>query len=622
MGNLYSKPSEDDIIKTNRVLNNILQFMVKESDLLDMYDLASEKSCQQYTILTEKSLEKYFKKIQLHPYTENGKFYFQRLDVLAKLPGKYKKEQTTACYDLSRFYVRILHIFASISITILDGEFPKSDQVLKDRSKERATRRQVNDRTFTTAPFVKGSQKLSGFWGTPSTAIPNVNVVNIRENENDDEPEPEPESENDPRPLTGGALPPSTRDPKLFYQIKNQNYEILNTYLSIFSSTHFKFDGTNIKVPIKSLFTPALTPTSYPEEVSPISYITVEYSGTYDKSITPFVFIAKLQIEKKNDTTHTMILQIERPRDKLATQSVNFISIGGSEPRYKRLTISSYIQSIIDSLSGKSKLSIKNLNRRTRRTISNIGKNTTIPDYFKVVPILKGLTSKPPIVAYCPSRAAQLISPDAYHYSQAEQATTYICDPSFKLLNKSDLPGSLPSPRGTILNSRGISSLDKLFYNKFNDTKTIAGISQRVQGEYNTFKVDMQALYEGRKEISTSKISIGNIKNIPNADICKKNGALITRDPDVISNLRAKANVLINLQNAHYKDAMKILNKLFIISDTRPILLNPLIEEGGIEAVEEVAKEARELLIRYYTDCELEYRRGVDYINEKKAAFT
>ena len=188
MGNLYSRPSEDDIIKTNRVLNNILQFMVKESDLLDMYDLASEKSCQQYTILTEKSLEKYFKKIQLHPYTEDGKFYFQRLDVLAKLPGKYKKEQTTACYDLSRFYVRILHIFASISITILDGEFPKSDQVLKDRSKERATRRQVNDRTFTTAPFVKGSQKLSGFWGTPSTTIPNNNLINTRENENDDEP--------------------------------------------------------------------------------------------------------------------------------------------------------------------------------------------------------------------------------------------------------------------------------------------------------------------------------------------------------------------------------------------------------------------------------------------------
>jgi hypothetical protein len=238
-----------------------------------------------------------------------------------------------------------------------------------------------------------------------------------------------------------------------------------------------------------------------------------------------------------------------------------------------------------------------------------------------VVPILKGLTSKPPIVAYCPSRASQLISPTAYHDSQASQATTYICDPSFKLLNKSDLPGSLPSPRGTILNSRGISSLDKLFYNKFNDTKTIAGISQRVQGEYNTFKVDMQALYEGRKEISTSKISIGNIKNIPNAEICKKNGALITKDPDVISNLRAKANVLINLQNAHYKDAMKILNKLFIISDTRPILLNPVIEQGGIEAVEEVAKEARELLIRYYTDCELEYRRGVDYINEKKERF-
>lgn len=615
MGNLSSKPSEDDIIKTNRVLNNILQFMVKESDLLDMYDLASEKSCQQYTILTAKSLEKYFKKIQLHPYKEDGKFYFQRLDVLSKLPGKYKEEQKLACYDLSRFYVRILHIFASISLTILDGEFPRSDDTLLGRSKERATRRIVNERTFTTAPFVKGSQ-FSG-------ATPNNINVSLRENENDDEPEIElePETVNDPRPLSrGGSLPPtSTRDPRFYYQIKNQNYKILNTYLSIFSSTHFKFDGTAIKVPIESLFTPALTPTSYPEEVSPISFITLEYSGTYDKSKTPFVFIAKLQIEKKNETTHSVTLQVERPRDKLQTQTVNFISIGGSESRYKRLTIPEYIQTIIDSLSGKSKLSIKNLNRRTRRTLSNIGKNTTIPDYFKVVPILKGLTSKPSIVAYCPSRAAQLISPNAYHSKTADEATTYICDPNFKLLNKSDLPGSLPSPRGTILNSRGISSLDKLFYNKFETT--VAGISEKVKGEYNIFKQDMQALYEGKTEISTSPISIGSIKNIPN-EVCKKTGALITRDRDVISNLRAKATTLMDLQHAHYKEAMKILKKLFIISDTRPILLNPIIEEGGLEAVEEVAKEARELLIRYYTDCELEYRRGVDYINEKKDVFS
>ena len=161
--------------------------MVKESDLLDMYDLASEKSCQQYTILTAKSLEKYFKKIQLHPYKEDGKFYFQRLDVLSKLPGKYKEEQKLACYDLSRFYVRILHIFASISLTILDGEFPRSDDTLLGRSKERAIRRIVNERTFTTAPFVKGSQ-FSG-------ATPNNINVSLRENENDDEPEIELEPE-------------------------------------------------------------------------------------------------------------------------------------------------------------------------------------------------------------------------------------------------------------------------------------------------------------------------------------------------------------------------------------------------------------------------------------------
>ena len=607
MGNLYSKPSEDDIIKTNGILNNILQFMIKESDLLDMYDLASEKTCQQYTILTAKSLEKYFKEIQLYPSSEDGKFYFQRLDVLAKLPGTFKKEQTKACYDLSRFYVRILHIFASVSLTILDTQFPESDQALELLQKTKRNIRTTNERTLKTAPFLSSLSQKPTYIPQPL----NTNTENETQIENENE---------DPTNLRGGSLPPtSTRDARLYYIIRNENYEILNSYLSVSSSSHFKFDGTNIKVPIRNLFIPSTTLTDYPQPIDPIDFITVEYEGIYEKSKKPFVFIGNLKIEK-TDTKYTVKLQVEKPHDKIKTQVVIFTSIGGSEPRYNRLTIPSYLQTIIDGLSGKSKLSIKNTDTRKRRTLSNIGKNETVPDYFKVVPILEGLKFKPAIKAYCVARAVQLISPTAYQHQNATEAKTYVCDSSFKLLNKSTLPSSLPAAKQSIATSYGIRSLDKLFYNKFDNTSP--GISKKVQGEYGIFKQGMQALYEGKKNLGDPKIAVQNIKNLSNAELCIKDAPLVTRDPDVISGLRGKAQALMNIQNTHYEKAMNILRKLFVISDTKPILLQPAIEAGGLDAVEQVAKEARELLIEYYTDCELEYRRGVDYINEKKAAFT
>ena len=55
--------------KTKTILNGILQFMLSESDLLDMYALASDKRCDDYAVFTAESLDSFFKKIQMRRIT-------------------------------------------------------------------------------------------------------------------------------------------------------------------------------------------------------------------------------------------------------------------------------------------------------------------------------------------------------------------------------------------------------------------------------------------------------------------------------------------------------------------------------------------------------------------------
>jgi hypothetical protein len=60
--------------------------------------------------------------------------------------------------------------------------------------------------------------------------------------------------------------------------------------------------------------------------------------------------------------------------------------------------------------------------------------------------------------------------------------------------------------------------------------------------------------------------------------------------------------------------AMNIIFKLFdrnSIEKQRSFALNPTMLKGGTEAVNVIAREARELLLKYYQGCELTYREGL-----------
>jgi len=620
MGIGTSRPSTEDNIERKRILDTILQFMIKNTDLIDMYALASPKLCQRYTIFTSTSLEKYFKKLQLYPTKgADGKFYFQRLDKLAQMPSAYKTAQKTACLELSRYFVRILHVFASVSLTILDVEIPKTEGELNSLYTKNQTRRARNNAPLNFVPFMSGKPRPSAsFWGfqqaqeqaqtqaqarmTLTNNDPrNVNNSGLNDNDNN----------GNPGPLQrGGVLPP----PRGYvqYELKNSDYDILNDALEYYDSKYFRFVGTSIMVPIESLFNPpnqieqqalATQRQLYiPTQRASISSITL-FTGSNTATSKTFRFVATLSIEKEG-SKYKITLKIQSPVK--ATQMVHFSYIAvGIPPTYNGMQLQEYLAKIVDKLLKKKTLTSQNT--RKNITVKNLPENTnaTIDDYFKIKSILSSINPKEnPIKAYCVARSAQLLSP-------GDGGRTQICDKDFTLLGKS-------LPKGSIMSAKGMFALYRLFFDVFEDKPKK---SSGVQAEYDTFAKGMEALYTG-KELPTTASNIARITNVSNQQLCTsaRTGKLYIKDKDVIQQMKMKATNLIDIQSKHIPRAMIILRKLFVINGKEPIVLQPEIESGGITAVEAVAAEARTLLVEYYTDCEIGYREGVDLLAGKVQA--
>ena len=536
-------------------MNGILEFMLSESDLLDMYALASPTECRQYTLFTTKTIDNFFKKIQLYPTKgEDGRFYFQKLQTIQRLPGEFATKQRQTCLEISRFFIRILHIFASLSLTVIDMEVPRSNNSLNviTQAKNKNGRRVLRENEVLSLPFMRQVQR-------------------------------------------GGALYPTQRQ----YYITNPDYQILNDYLTLYSGTsEYVLAGTDIHIPIRSV-----------NPMTPEPFLT--FSGKNKDGET--IKIEANLIIRQNGDKLDVSLDILRPKNIGTTQSVSFSrSTRYAEPSYNNQILPKYIMKVFNQILGKSEY---NLNTNIKRNITRRRTKAALPDdiepTFQVKDILAALSKEVPVKAYCVARAVQLISPDSLYYSNKAAARTQICDPNFSLLGK----GSLPKSGESITKSPAIMSLYLLFFDALD--ATTPKISAQTRPMYDEFVKTMRAVYQEEDATTNTNINMRSITNNLNPTLCKTKGRMYVSDETAANNLRAAATTLLSKQVQHTAKVMNILKKLFIITPSRPILLQPAVEAGGMDAVEKIAAEARDLLIDYYSSCEVTYRNAVQDLKER-----
>ena len=567
MGAGSSLPSRETLTsetnKTKTILNGILQFMLSESDLLDMYALASDKRCDDYAVFTAESLDSFFKKIQMSPaQTKDGTLYFQDLYTLKKLSGKTGEKHKENCLKLSRFFIRILHIFSALSLTIIDMEIPQDNRALNEIGRrDPSLKGRIREESIRSIPFLRTGQ-------------------------------------------VGGAIPnlPAVAEYERFYVGRDTPYEVLNQYISFDRQMgYYYFD----KYRTLYLYTNSLKEKKNINPKFTYSYTKPTKNG--NKPSKPLDIEGYFTFEKKEESlTLQVTVGITSPRE-YETVSTDTLRYDGSHYTWNNKKIPDYIMYKIQEAVGES----KNTNDRRITRRSNLNKvSKEISSDFQVTGILDAL--KTPPKAYCVARALQLLSPESIFYSRdGSAARTQICDTSFTLLGK----GSLPKPREAITSSASIMSLYLLFYDTLDKATPI--ISQQTLPKYNEFVKIMRAVYQEETTATNTTDGMTKITNMMNPLCTTKSGAHTLTDQDAISSLRSSAATLLSKQLKHTEKVMNILKKLFVITPTKPILLHPAVETGGMAAIEAIAAEARDLLVDYYSSCEITYRDAVQDLKER-----
>ena len=565
--------------KTSELLQRILGWMLKESNLLDFYALASPTECNKYVIFTAENLDVFFKDISVQPVDKDGKgvLHFRKIDELKQLPTNIDNERKENCYKIAYFFIRILQVFAALALSVMDAEIPASFTALEAEAAKAKNSKYVSSEEFKKIPLFLSKQKQEqakrrfGFFG--------------------------------------GSIAASSR----FY-IQNQNYSLLNRYLTHDSGTStFQLidDGAPTGIRISE---DALQRNKYGflykgkdalgKDVELVGYLEMRYEPQPDVTKEHFhVKLYKFNVNGKD---------IPYP-----TNEHLFQGQVGADPKFNNQTLARFIKNEFSNVLGKP-LSGDASNVKTIKDAKDLPRD--IEPRFQVPELWKSLGRQPPIKAYCVARALQLLSPEAIYDSSLKQAArTSICNTRFALQDT----GSLPKSGQSITTSSNLLTLNLLFFDVLE--KTIPSI--RNKQEYKDFLNTMRILYEERterndKEITNIYSNIGGIVEKTNPTLCAgRQGPLFTKNTKVASELRSYVQQLIDRQIKHTADVVRVLEMLFIIREGEALLLQPNIQEGGMEAVNQVAEVARKLLVGYYADCEKLYRDGVIVAAANKNSF-
>jgi len=239
-----------------------------------------------------------------------------------------------------------------------------------------------------------------------------------------------------------------------------------------------------------------------------------------------------------------------------------------------------------------------------------------IPPAMRIKELWKALAKDPPVRAHCVARALQLLNLGAIRGTETKEAFSSICRLKFPYAKD----GTLPPAGQPITEEYGILSLAMLFVDKF-----VAGSPQITQtNQYAEFRKKFKFFFERYEQAQYETLQtpekLGDIDEKIMPGLCKGHTKdRIQVEGGTLYELQAKARVLLDRQATHVRNSMGILFKLFNETAVRngKFEISAYVQEGGMEAVNQLAEETRNMLVQYYGDCEQTYKDGLYVLYNK-----
>lgn len=568
-----SLPSKAEILAKTKggtsLVNELFQWMVSQANIRDFYLMANPVHCKKYILLTADVLNKIFYKIDVVPKEgPKGTIYFRKVDVLnpqSKDDPVFKHREIN-CLKLAFLYVRIFQIFAALSLTILDVEPEMEMKLLGDITRLRE---------YETIPlFAK----------------------------------------------RGGALNSKKSLPLSFEPLRSSLSEIAT------NPSYYKFTGTSVYIEFGSVGLDGSLPIVY-------NFSAQKNGKTETRSIT-----GRINVEKRGTDSVALALtnlKLTRPSEVKDLDNVTLtFSRRSIEDIYRDRGSRSLAEGIDHAF--KKLAQGESVTKNDETSTTNRSKERPgFPEFEKEMgevaeglhtkTILSAFTRATPPKAHCMARALQLVSDKGLESAFPKEIYSSICKAKFM----SD-SHSLPPANERITKEDGMYVLAQLFYDTLKEATP--QISQKTQEQYKAFVTKMKFVFEESKD---TKSAFANSKRNPLDTVLNKlpSGSCDTASADktfkitnreLIRQLRDTVRRMVLYQINHTANATKLLRKLFLLpmESGKSLQIHPRVLKYGMEEVNAIGEEARNLLIEYYSQCEILYRSGSEILASNKSLLT
>jgi hypothetical protein len=591
----FAPVTREQLLKNSAIprlmINDIFNAMITKITPVDILDLANSNKCSAYVFAMAETLDSLFKGLKIQPRQDktSGVIIFQKLDELKKQSDK--SESRTLCLTLAYYYIRIFQIFGALALTVVDD--PGSMEVLGAIQRIPLKQQVIPGRQFQPA-FIGGAggEDIQNF--LPLTKVYESDA---------------------PEPLKGRRYKIFTIDHdqdsnKLYYYIDGSTYNLLREYkyyyirakVSIYKknfTTLFRLENYFMEPKSEYKLDQTLI-----NEINKKIKQSDEWQLVYENN--EWMVVTRSKGEKYNFKNAIPYLfnekdqQIKEIYSKLTTKKQTDY---GTRDRDRGYGQQQYIQQSTPFETGA--LSTEYI----RKTLESF-KSTS-------------RSSESKALSFCTARALQLL--DATKIQRPTQTSPGFAISGICLPTLPSAPLSIPQPGTRLDRVPGLHALEQLYHTNYSikEGKFQVDVPTTDQ-EYATFLQSISDLFGKPQQKAVSKF-----QDIPAADSSARCADAVKKylqisNPKTIGEVLTIMNRMFGRQLVHTKNVIEFMRKYLINIKTineagakqTIFLLNPRILQNGIAEVNQVGKMARQLLLKYYTDCETAYKQGLDIISK------
>jgi hypothetical protein len=596
MGAGQSLPSQLTLSKVTEltkeprfIMNNILNYMLKELSIRDIYSLSNPNECKKYVLVLANNIYKRFYELGISVYKgKKDVLLFRSVKDLTTNPSESEKvEQQGLCLILAYFYVRIFQIYGAIALSLMDDI-----NIISEKTSYINTSSNVDRlKTPGTRP------QIVSYGGGISGGISG-----------------------------GGKL--ATGNP----------YYFLNEYLeddftaSYGFKTKYSKSGSSVMIFFNSTGTSSGTFTiGNFSGTKPVARLAINSADSEIFGTRSFVF-ASITIKKKSDDVGTTIkipdsvlkpkkFSVDSGTKNPVTGRIQYLikKTASSDPQ----TITEYfddtlnnIVTYLQSVVKDSGINVSSYNTTKSADTYYISeeKERDIPDALKLNKLLFALKQKP--LGHCVARGLQLLKSIPL---AGEDGYSNICKAKFIETKDGATRSGIPEPGSSLKTSPGMFALAQLFYDTVQKGTPKLGVSEQSLKQFTEFAKTMSILFgsETPNEYTLVQQGIDSISNKRDAKLCDgKKDSEIRVPAGKVGDVYKYVNLMFRKHVEHSAKAMQIFNMLFNIKkdkSTQQIIIafNDNILKIGIPEINRISYIARQYLISYYTDCESFYLKGM-----------